>query len=210
MSVEHAIHVTYRVAPTGQAGLSHTQKLRVELDATTPDPAFDTALSTILLVTKGAGSPGTVDARSAISEYLAVFTAWASTAMSIIDVGLYRHPDGIGKDSQIVKLADLTDGLNYPNLTGQQAGSVDVAAEFTASFSTSSGKNGIVKFMECTPSTARVFVPSDLAGDVELLALVQYLAGPTSWIGMPNGAKIGDFRRATQGENEALYRRRFR
>lgn len=211
MSVSHAIVMTYISAPTGEASLVHRQRLGVTLDASNPDPAFQTPLSNILLRTYGQeGQGATTNAFLAITGYINRFTEWAAGSIRIQDIGLYRYPDGTGGMSQIVTLADLTDAISYPTLQGQRPGSNTEASEITLSFATTKGKNGIVKYLEAVGEGTGVLSPANVASNAELLALVNYLSGEDSWITMAGGAFPIQFRKATLGQNEAVWRKRYR
>lgn len=203
----YAFRTNYEVTLSGFA-VNHTATHRVRLPEGSTDPEPGTPLSTILLETGAIGGGTSRAADDALGQWLTLWTALWGSEMVVVSSALVYYPFGVGSAFIYVSVPDFSDTATFPDLTGTFAGPSEPAQQHTLTMIDSRGRVSKVQAMEPAGAGSGIF-GIDTA-PAQWTDIVDYLTGTDAVIRGAGGSQFVGFKSLLYGQNESVWRKRFR
>lgn len=204
----YAINIEYVVAITGQS-MRHNHRFRVAPADASAEIAIGTPASAVVLKAGNSqASTGNVQLDIGLGDYLAAMLPMYEQSMSVTSASLIKYPYGLSGSGIYVTPIDLSDPqANYPT-RGTSGTGTAVAYALTATFFDGRGKVSKLTLLETIlRSEAQTGVESAPA---PVKTWVNYVTGDTSIVRGVDGSDMLAVKLISQGQNEAVWRKRYR
>lgn len=203
------VNINYSVTLDNQS-VQHEHKFRVKMDVSNPDPAIGTPFANIDVLDKGTFStpPQIQDLETATGIYVQNFVDCFGITMSITSITLQKYSTTIDGSAIFVSAADLTNATVYPNLSGTDLGSNIAASGGIITFIDSRGRVSKLYFQESILSgNGQVGVTDAPTAYQNLLT---YLGSSANIVHGVDTSEWVQFKLLSAGQNEAIWRKRYR